>query len=306
VTLESIRRLEEEAFQEEAPDLLTATAVSALNQALYDLLARRNGVPVWRLFTEKPAQSKVPIYVTINRALRSRDEAEYRRIVSLVEHRGFRHYKCAPFERVTPGSDQVKAARFGLAILRTLRRDHPDLAVRVDFHKRFAFEPFMKILPDVNRLNLFWIEEPCEIGAGYRQLHARSTAKLAAGELYYGLLPFREIVDNAWADVIMPDVKHVGGFGPLLKVCRYAAERGVEVSPHNPSGPVSTLASLHAAVLFDNVGSLEWPFDPETNKRPDERFIAGGCIHLPDKPGWGIEAYDLAGPDGVMPWLWGK
>ena len=52
--------------------------------------------------------------------------------------------------------------------------------------------------------------------------------------------------------MIMPDVKHVGGFGPLLDVIR-ASSGTIEVSPHNPAGPISTAASLHAAAIYPDV-----------------------------------------------------
>ena len=87
----------------------------------------------------------------------------------------------------------------------------------------------------------------------------------------------------------MPDVKHVGGFGPLLDVIRASAGT-IEVSPHNPAGPISTAASLHAAAIYpDVVRTLEYSFDRmETRRRTGER-IEAGVLLLNDKPGWGVE-----------------
>jgi galactonate dehydratase len=70
-----------------------------------------------------------------------------------------------------------------------------------------------------------------------------------AGELFFGVEKFKELARNGWADVIMPGVKHVSGFGPLLDVYTMAADYGVEVSPHNPAGPFATAASLHCTAL---------------------------------------------------------
>ncbi|HEY5666697.1 MAG TPA: enolase C-terminal domain-like protein, partial [Gammaproteobacteria bacterium] len=95
--------------------------------------------------------------------------------------------------------------------------------------------------------------------------------------------------ENAWADVIMPDVKHVGGFGSLLDVMRMAEGRS-EVSPHNPSGPISTAASLHAAAVRPGgVRSLEYAFDRAGSRRVTGEQVDGGRLYLSDRPGWGID-----------------
>jgi hypothetical protein len=67
LSLESLQRKETEIAQL-APDFVTATAYSGLNQALYDLLAKREQVPVWRLFANTRGYASLPLYTTINRA----------------------------------------------------------------------------------------------------------------------------------------------------------------------------------------------------------------------------------------------
>ena len=87
----------------------------------------------------------------------------------------------------------------------------------------------------------------------------------------------------------MPDVKHVGGFGPLLNVINATADR-IEVSPHNPSGPVSTAASLHAAAARpSHVRSLEYAFDKGLSRRKYGEYVEDGFLYLSGRPGWGIE-----------------
>jgi hypothetical protein len=119
------------------PDLVTATAFSALNQAFYDLLAKREQVPVWRLFREKAPFAGVPLYTTINRSLQTRSAAEYSTIVGEVRRQGFTIFKCAPFEAVNGPDDAVPKSAAGLATLQRLREEFPDLGIRVDFHERF-------------------------------------------------------------------------------------------------------------------------------------------------------------------------
>jgi galactonate dehydratase len=108
--------------------------------------------------------------------------------------------------------------------------------------------------------------------------------------LYLGMLNtrFEEITQRRWCDVIMPDVKHVGGFGPLLDVLKMGTGK-IEISPHNPSGPISTAASLHAAAVHPElVRSLEYSFQRKYTRGSTGEVIEKGVLLLGDKPGWGV------------------
>jgi galactonate dehydratase len=288
LTLETLARKEQE-LAELSPDFVTATALSGLNQALYDLLAKREQVPVWQLFRSSTTIEGVPLYATINRALTSREAEDYTTIVGQVAQQGFKIYKCAPFEAVNGPERAVEKAAAGLATLARLREQFPELRVRVDFHERFQPQDFYALIPALERLDLDWIEEPFAVGPTYEELGRRTRLRIAGGELFWGERRFAEIAEHRWAHVIMPDVKHVGGLGPLLGVMRRVAGT-VEVSPHNPSGPISTAASLHAAaVLPDFVRTLEYSFDRRQTRRTTGERIEDGVLLLGDAPGWGVE-----------------
>jgi galactonate dehydratase len=288
-SLDSLARKEREIARL-APDLPTATAFSGLNQALYDLLAKREGVPVWQLFRAAAPFEGLPLYTTINRALTTRTAEEYAAVVGELRAQGFETFKCAPFEAVNGKGDAVAQSAAGLAQLTRLRERFPELAVRVDFHERYAARPadFLAIVPQLERLEIDWIEEPFPLGAAYDELRRATRLRVAAGELFWGNARFAEIAERRWADVVMPDVKHVGGFGPLLDVMR--ANRGkVEVSPHNPSGPISTAASLHAAAVHPDVArSLEYSFDRRQTRRSTGERVEQGMLLLGAAPGWGV------------------
>jgi galactonate dehydratase len=272
-----------------SPDFVTATALSGLNQALYELLAKREQVPVWRLFADSTRIEGVPLYATINRALKTRTEEEYFEVVDGLVAQGLETFKCAPFEAVDGPENAVAKAAAGLGVLDRIRHRHPDLGMRVDFHERFVPDDFFRLLPALERLALDWVEEPFAMGPDYTVLESRTDMRVAAGELFWGKRRFEEIAERAWADVIMPDAKHVGGFGPLLVVLEMARGR-IEVSPHNPSGPISTAASLHAAALYpDDVHSLEYAYDRAAMRRRYGETIDSGVLYLSEAPGWGID-----------------
>ncbi len=287
-SLENLARKESEIAALE-PDFVTATAFSGINQALYDLLAKRERVPVWQLFRSGTAFHGLPLYTTINRALQTRTPEEYSAVVGELQALGFKTYKCAPFEAVNSPDHAVEKAAAGLATLARLREQFPDLAVRVDFHERFQPKDFYALIPELERLKLDWLEEPFPVGPTYDELKRKTHLRLSGGELFWGRRRFEEITEHRWVDVIMPDVKHSGGFGPLLDVMRMGAGR-IEISPHNPSGPISTAASLHAAAVYpDLVRSLEYSFDRKQTRRSTGETIENGVLLLSDKPGWGVE-----------------
>lgn len=287
LTLPAIEQLSKTVFSE-ADSFITATAISGINQALHDLVAKREKTAVWNLFSAQKIQTEIPVYTTINRALTTRTLDNYCETVSHAVEQGFSAIKCAPFEQVTPDGDQVAQSEYGLSVLECLRKNFPELSIRVDFHERFQLAAFQQVLPAVEAVSPFWIEAPLPIGPIYSELRKTCKNQMALGELYFGHPGFADITENDWADVIMPDIKHVGGFGPLLDVCRNFADR-IESSPHNPSGPVATAASLHAAAACSSVTSLELPLIIDPERAYYLEWMESGMIRIPDGPGWGID-----------------
>lgn len=288
LSLENLKALEEELLAT-FPDFVTATAWSGINQAFYDLLAKREQVPVWQLFRNKPGLEKLALYTTINRSLRARDCQDYLQVVGEANARGFQSFKCAPFEKVISRDTAFNDSQAGLRTLEILRSEFPTLGIRVDFHERFSPEDFFQLISELEAVKPDWIEEPFNMGDAYLELKGRTSIRLAAGELFWGREVFRKIMERQWVHIIMPDVKHVGGFGPLLAVLEMANGR-IEISPHNPSGPVSTAASLHAAALYpDCVHSLEYAFDRPGSRKQYGEVVERGMLYLTDKHGWGID-----------------
>lgn len=291
----AIRALDQGPFAT-APDLPTATAISGLNQALLELVAQQRRTPVWRLFrpTGAPVQQNVPCYMTLNRALRERTTEAYLRAVDAALALGARAVKCAPFEAVTPDGDQTVQAEVGFARLEAIRKAHPDLSLRVDCHERFRPDTAAALMDRFRALNLTWVEEPIPTGPALGPLHARSGTPFSVGELFFRETRFRQIIEQRWADVIMPDPKHVGGFMALLDVCRMAETLGASVSPHNPSGPVAAHAALQAMALSRAVSSLELVLTSDPARQPCGELIADGRLRLPEGSGWGLPERVLA------------
>jgi galactonate dehydratase len=240
------------------------------------------------LVAKRKHRSHVPVYATINRALTTRSLDDYLQTVDAAVQQGFNAIKCAPFEAVTADGDQVRQSEHGLTVLAELRRRFPDLSIRIDFHERFRLDAFSSILPLVEANSPAWLESPLPIGPRYSDLRELTRREVALGELFFGYARFGEIIEKGWADVIMPDVKHVGGFGPLVDVMKRCGS-GAKISPHNPSGPVATLASVHAAAACEQVPALELPLIKAAKRAYYLDWMRNGCAEVPDGIGWGAE-----------------
>jgi galactonate dehydratase len=120
---------------------------------------------------------------------------------------------------------------------------------------------------------------------------------MAGGEVLFGVAGFAPLYQRRAVDVIMPDVKHCGGLLELSRIAAAADAEGVEVSPHNPSGPISTAASVQVAAGMRNLNFLELQYGEVPWRTellsPPERFV-NGQIAVPDRPGFGVALNDAA------------
>ena len=153
---------------------------------------------------------------------------------------------------------------------------------------------------------LTWYEEPVapEKVEDTLAIKRRIRQPMAGGETLFGLAGFAPLVRRRAVDTIMPDVKHCGGLLELTRIAAMAAAEGVMVAPHNPSGPVSTAASVHACAGMKNVNYLELQYG-EAIWRPDvldppERFV-DGFIQVPDRPGFGVRLREDVIRDRSLP-----
>jgi galactonate dehydratase len=144
---------------------------------------------------------------------------------------------------------------------------------------------------------LAWYEEPVapERVQETLEIRRRISQPMAGGEILFGIDGFAPLVRTKAVHVIMPDVKHCGGLLELTRIAAMAEAEDVAVSPHNPSGPVSTAASVQVCAGLTNFrllelqwGEVDWRHEVIT---PNERFERG-AIAVPDRPGFGIELND--------------
>lgn len=281
--------------------LVSATAFSAVEQALWDLAGKALDVPTYALFGGK-IRDQLPVYANINRATTTRTPSGFAATAKAAVADGFRAVKGAPWDGFPPpgsSASQIEAAvENGIACVSAMRDAvGPDVDVMVDCHSFFDVALAERVAKRLEPQKLAWYEEPVapEKIEETREIRRRIQQPMAAGEILYGVAGFAALIRDKTVNVIMPDVKHCGGLLELTHIAAAAEQDGVDVAPHNPSGPISTAANVQVCAVLKNFRLLEFQWGEAAWRgdliKPQERF-EHGTLHVPDRPGFGIELND--------------
>ena len=281
--------------------LVSATAFSAIEQALWDLSGKALDVPVHSLLGRK-LRDTLPVYANINRATTMRTPEGFAATARAAVTEGFRAVKGAPWDGFPPpGSSAAaieRAVENGIACAVAMRDAvGADVDVMVDCHSFFDVALAERVAKRLEPLKLAWYEEPVppERIEETREIRRRIQQPMAAGEILYGVAGFAPLSRNRTVNVIMPDVKHCGGLLELTRIAAAAEQDGVLVAPHNPSGPVSTAANVQVCSVLRNFRLLEFQWG-EIGWRSDVvapvEFFDRGTLHVPSRPGFGIDLND--------------
>ena len=280
-----------------------AAAASAIDTALWDLDAQDSQSRlVDALGGAKRAA--VPIYANVNRRTKDRSPEGFAQSVRDALLAGFNSLKIAPFDEVTPelcaSGQGATAMRAGLARIGAARAAAgPARRLMVDCHWRFDEATASRLIEAVADYALHWIECPlpetiANIPALVRLRHRASThgIRLAGMEEGIGFASFRPYCEAGCYDVMMPDVKYVGGLRQMLRCADEFTRYGIEISPHNPSGPIAHAASLHASAAMSALDMLELQFDesPLFHSLVGDALpeVTGGVSAVPEASGLGV------------------
>ncbi len=273
-----------------------ATAWSAVEQACQDIRGQTLGVPLYRLLGGA-VHDRLRLYANINRHVVARTPDAFARAAAEAVAEGFTAIKLAPFDEVAASvrsrSSQQAAWHLGVERVRAVRSAVGDgIEVAVDCHSRFDVKETLAVAHALEELDLFWFEEPVGVQDldGLSTLRAQIRQPLATAESLFGADAFHRVMASGAADVVMPDVKHAGGIQEMLAIGEIATACHVGFAPHNPSGPVATVASGHAAACVAGFRILEYAWGEaawraELLDPPED--IRDGYLFLSDRPGLG-------------------
>ena len=273
------------------------TALSGIEHAMCDLIGKVLDVPSYQLLGGK-CRGKIRLYANINRATVDRSPSGFARNAERAVAEGFTAIKCAPFDDVSTSNissgSLTPAICKGIDRIRTIRAAiGDDIDLMVDCHSRFNPGILIQVAKELEDLHLFWIEDavPLDNLDAFAHISRSIGIPIATGERLRTVTDFDRLLRQTEVNYILPDVKHVGGISGLKKIATLAAARNVMVTPHNPSGPVATAASVQCMASVPNFAILEYAWG-EVEWRaslvsPPEKIV-NGFIEVPDRPGLGI------------------
>jgi len=282
---------------------IRSTIYTAIDQAVFDICAKRKNIKLIELLAPNVQSDKVSLYANINRSVINRTPDEFASRALEAQSAGFGAIKMAPFDGLSPdicqsdegraliqkASDRIQTVRDAIG---------PEMSLMVDCHWRMDEKTANDCLGFLTSAGVSWYECPLpeteEVIQPLKALRANANSRgmrLAGCEKFTSWKEFQPFVENSVYDVIMPDAKYAGGMREIMSIGKRAMEHGINVSMHNPSGPISHVVSLHIAAALDNGTPMEFQF----NETPLFDDIATGTIpqrtgvsHLPDGLGIGI------------------
>jgi galactonate dehydratase len=274
------------------------SALSGLDQALWDLKGRTLGVPAWQLLGGR-VRDRIAVYAWIG-GDQPHEAGEGARV---RKAQGFNAVKM----NATPELgwlDRFKAIDAVLERVGAVRDEGMDCGL--DFHGR-VHKPMAKQLAKVlEPLKPLFIEEPLlsENIEGLEQLSKLTTLPIALGERLYSRWDFKPFLERGIVDIIQPDLSHAGGLSECRRIAAMAEAYDVAVAPHCPLGPLALGACLQLAAATPNFVIQEMSLGIHYNtgghdlltycKDPSVFDVKDGFVAVPEGPGLGVEIDEVA------------
>jgi L-alanine-DL-glutamate epimerase-like enolase superfamily enzyme len=254
---------------------ITIFAISGVDIALWDLAAKRAGVPLHKLLGSGEPRSEVPLYVSLVRY------GEAGLATAAIEEAlqwGFRSVKLHEI-----GLGEIEACRSTLGSINPMC---------VDVNCAWSASYVQENRNRIEKLNLAWLEEPVfppEDFAALAALRGNPTP-IAAGENWSTARQCNDALAARAVDYIQPSITKVGGMSEYIAVIDAANGAGVAVMPHSPYFGPGFFASLQAAAARPTVKALEYNFvRPDAWLADIEGLRCGEIIRVPNVPGIGFE-----------------
>ena len=269
-------------------------AISAIDVALYDVVGKKMGVPVYRLLGGQ-VHEKLRVYANgWTDGVAKTPEALTTRTKELVA-KGYTGCKFDPFS-TSPYNREVTREELRSAVMQVKavrEAGGPDYDIAIDVHGRWNTKSTIEIIRALEPYRLFFYEEavPPENIAAMVEVQRSVNVPLATGERIFGRHGFRELLEKQAVRIVQPDIARTGGITEFKKIAAMADTYYVPVAPHNPNGPICTIASLHACLSIPNFLILEF-FEPDEEVFR-EMVVGGlrsdrGSVYPTTAPGLGI------------------
>ena len=273
-------------------------AISAVDIALWDLLGKATGQPIYKLLGGASRQS-IRIYNTCYDKVDFSCEAS--RLARELLASNIRAMKIWPFDPIARenNGNYISAEQMRRAIepLRLIREEVGDaIDVAIEFHGFWNLPSAIKIARALETYKPMWLEEmlPQDNLAAYAELARSTQVPLCLSERLMTRWGFRELLENRAASIIMPDIAWCGGISEGKKIATMAETYYLPIAPHNCGGPILHFATAHFSANITNLyimESVRRHYHDEYEGLVTRKLIpdASGDLPLPPGPGLGVE-----------------
>jgi L-alanine-DL-glutamate epimerase-like enolase superfamily enzyme len=262
---------------------LSIAAIAGVDIALWDLLGKSLGAPVWRLLGGRRAE-RMPAYASGGWA----DEAGIgAQLLGYVEAGGFGAVKMRV--GVMDGEPHRSAARVHAA----RRALGPDVKLMADAHGTWTVAEAKGFCRRVEDADLYWLEEPvaADDKAGLAEVRRSTAVPIATGESEFTRHDFREVAELRAADILQPDLAIAGGITEGVRIAAIASAYNLRLAPHLWSGAPAFAAGVALAASQSAGFILEYALgaNPLLHDLISESFdVLDGQLQIPDRPGLGV------------------
>ena len=267
--------------------VILGSAISGIDQALWDLKGKRLGVPVYDLLGG-PTRQRVRLYTHVAGVTPEAAADHAQRLVAA----GFTALKMG-VPRAAAAADERALLRATVARVEAVRRAvGEEVDLMLDNHGQLAPGDAIELGRALAPFGLLFFEEPVPPDtpeALAKVAAARLPLRLATGERLFTKWDYQPVLQAGLVDVAQPDICHAGGITELRKIAAMAEASYIKIAPHNPNGPVATIASVHLAATIPNFLILEMAQQRLRDEVQRGLTIKDGWAELPRRPGLGIE-----------------
>ena len=216
--------------------------------------------------------------------------------------RGFRMLKFdvdvpMPYETDEYNRDlSAQEVEFAASLARSARQAvGAEIALAIDCHWNYGVQAAIDLGRALEPVKLSWYEDPvpAENIAAIAEVQRNIATPVATGENHYQLTDFERLITEGGLRVLAPDVQKIG-LWEGRKVAGLADRHYVNLTLHNISSPIGTMAGVHLCAAIPNFLALEWhaasvPFFDALVRGGEGPLIHNGRIAVPERPGLGIE-----------------
>ena len=265
-----------------------SAALSAIDVALWDVLGKSLGRPVYQLLGGKVRDTVKVFANVVGATLDERAESARRNV-----EQGYVSLRTIPFFAGFEQQPPTRVIGDAVAIVRTIREAVGyDVDLGVEIHRNLSKNEVVVLGNELLPYRLLYLEDPLvpENTDALRYVAAHVNIPLAAGERSYSLYQFKEILDTGAVSLIRPDLSLAGGFTQVKKIAALAESALVGVFPHLMGSPLNMAAYVQLDAAIPNYVLQESHTGADAlNEILDEPLRRdGGYVVVPDRPGIGV------------------